>query len=54
MCEIIKRLNELTLNSKTIYVLGRAEMSKVVRAYHNIKKQDLDPKMSITNATKIL
>lgn len=37
-----------TLNdtAKTV----KSEMSKVVRAYYNIKKQDLDPKMTITNA----
>lgn len=39
-----------TLNdtAKTV----KSEMSKVVRAYYNIKKQDLDPKMTITKATK--
>lgn len=29
MCEIIKRLNELTFNSKTMYLLGRAEMKRI-------------------------
>lgn len=39
-----------TLNdtAKTV----KSEMSKVVRAYYNIKKQDLDPKMTITKASK--
>lgn len=39
-----------TLNdtAKTV----KSEMSKVVRAYYNIKKQDLDPKMTISSATK--
>lgn len=29
MDDTIKRLNALTLNSKTIYVLGKAEMKRI-------------------------
>ena len=42
---LVRTLND---TAKTV----KSEISKVVRAYYNIKKKDLDPKMKISKATK--
>lgn len=41
----------LTRSLNDIAKTSRSEMSKTVRAYYNIKKSDLDPKIKVTKAT---